>query len=709
MEIGAFMKKFSKKKKILFSCCALVLVAAIVTAIVLPGAVKKKINNYSYVAKTQSAADSLTDFDVTVVGSGNKKILINSKKGVVAFVASDGKTIFNSFSKDAAEQNLAHILTLRLRDKNGNSYTMNSTDNSVAFGTFDVISQSNTRANIKFDFYPDATTAKKGLNSADVFASIMVSFNYEYNNFEAAVNTEDIALPDGFYVEKLSIMPGLFSVSNVTGKEKYILPDGCGAVVDLSTVSEKPLVMDLGVYGSDVSFYEYSQGAVLPFFALQRNNCIVNTIIGSGDGLSEISCKRFENGGGYLYNTFNVTACGMIDGAFVAGESYEGELSQIYVITNENGADYNNVAEQIRDNFESRGYLPREVSDKFVDYPFFVNVLGSADGKDVQTTFEDAAEITALLKSRGVRNIALRFSGAGKKGLSSDSDYIDTFSRKLGGEDAFNTMAGKIVEQGNSLWLDLNVYTNNADKNGTDVMVYELPSKFAGFPVAQFSLNRTSKVNTNISKAYNMVTDLASADVCLNDGSALLYTDLAGGKNRQEVLSNIREKSGALNANGSLMLSYPSAYLLNNADAVFSVPDIANFGNNQGVTTVPILQMVLHGSLVYGSSYMNVTNLSAEDALLRCVEYGSVPAFLFTHNSESNLNYNVYASYTAQLYSRAKKLLPVMDMKMTSHEVVIAGVYKITYDYNKVVYVNYNPSVVEVNGVMISAKDFVVI
>ncbi len=703
------MKKVFKNKKILLSCCALVLAIAILLAIFLPGAIKKDVNNYSYVAKSQKAVDVSSGFDVTVVGSGNRKILVNSKNGAVAFVSNDGKTVFNSCSKDAAEQTLAHIISLRLRDKNGNSYIMNSTDNSVAFGTFGVVSQSNTRANIKFDFYPNAESSNKGIKGAEIFASVTISFNYEYNNFKASVNTKDIVLPDGFFVEKLSIMPGLFSVSEATGQEYYTLPDGCGAVVDLSTVSEKPLVADLGVYGSDVSFYEYEQGAILPFFAFTKKDCIVNTVIGNGDGLSEISFKRFENGGGYLYNTFNVTSCGMIDGKFVAGEPYEGELSQIYVITQEKGADYNDIAEQVRDNLVSRGYLPREISGKFVDFPFFVNVLGSADGKMQETTFEDAAEITALLKSRGVRNVALRFSGAGKKGLSSDSDYTDTFSKKLGGKDGFNNTSNKIVEQGNSLWLDLNVYTNNARKNGTDVMVYEMPSKFAGFPVEQFSLNTTNKVNTVVSKSYNMITELTAVDVCLNDASMVLYTDLTGKNNRQNVLSNIREKTGALNANGSLMLSYPAAYLLNNADAVFSVPDTAELSNYQGVTAVPIIQMVLHGSLVYGSSYMNVTNLSAEDALLRCVEYGSVPAFLFTHNSQSNLNYNVYASYTAQLYARAKKLLPVMDMKITSHELVLSGVYKITYDYNKVVYVNYNPSVVEVNGVMISAKDFVVI
>ena len=709
MEIGAFMKTNSKRKKIIFSCCALVLVVAIVAAIFLPGVMKKDIKNYSYVAKTQKSVEASSGFDVTVVGSGNRKILVNSKNGAVAFVSTDGKTIFNACSKDAAEQTLAHIVSLRLRDKDGNSYIMNSTDNSVAFGTFGVISQSNTRTNIRFDFYPDAAASKKGFKGAAVYASVTLSLNYEYNNFKASVNTKDIMLPDGFYVEKLSIMPGLFSVSEATGNEFYTLPDGCGAVIDLSAVSEKPLVAELGMYGSDVSFFEYEQGAALPFLAFTKKDCIVNTIIGNGDGLSEISFKRFEKGGGYLYNTFNVTACGMIDGKFVAGEPYEGELSQIYVITQEKGADYNNIAEQVRDNLFSRGYLPREMKDKFVDFPFFINVLGSSDGKTQETTFEDAAEITALLKSRGVRNVALRFSGAGKNGLSSDSDYADTFSKKLGGKAGFNEMVGKIVEQGNSAWLDLNVYTDNSRKNGADVMVYEMPSKFAGFAVEQFSLNSTRKVNNIVSECYNVIADIESTDVCLNDASMVLYTDLSGKNNRQDVLSNMREKSGALNANSSLMLSYPAAYLLSNADAVFSVPDTSMLSNNRGVTAVPIMQMVLHGSLVYGSSYMNVTNLSAEDALLRCVEYGSAPAFLFTHNSQSNLNYNVYASYTAQLYARAKKLLPVMDMKMTSHEVVIDGVYKITYDYSKVVYVNYNPSVVEVNGVMISAKDFVVI
>ena len=106
---------------------------------------------------------------------------------------------------------------------------------------------------------------------------------------------------------------------------------------------------------------------------------------------------------------------------------------------------------------------------------------------------------------------------------------------------------------------------------------------------------------------------------------------------------------------------------------------------------------------------MNVSNLSTQDALLKCIEYGAVPSFLFTHSSGNTLNYNAYVSQTASLYAGAKKLLPLLDMSITSHEAVVPGVYKVTYEYSRVVYVNYNPSMVDVDGIMIPAKDFVII
>lgn len=697
----------NKKKKIIIAACAFATALAAIATAVIPKLSPKDVKNYSYIAKKQTGVAYSSDFDLVLKGT-SADLKINSENGAVAIVTASGKTVFNSCSDDAASRSLANVIALRLRDEAGNSYTLNSTDNSVAFKTFDVTSAGTNEISIKFKLFPDEKNAKSDSSGGKTFAvSVPVVFSIENGGFKVGVNTANTLLPDGFYIEKLSILQGLFSIDSATGSEYYTLPDGCGAQLDLSAVSEKPIELNLGMYGSDVTFYDYSEGAVLPFFAMTKNGCTLNTLITDGDALSEITCKKFENSGGFLYNTFTITACGTVDGKFAVGETYKGEVSQTYLPTVD--GDYNDIAEQVRENLIKRGYLPDEIGDKFIDMPFFVNVLGSPDGKVVATTFEDAAEISAVLKTKGVRNIALRFSGAGKKGLSSTSVQSGSFCSVLGGKDGYNTMATKITEQGNTVWLDTNLYAGRANVEGQSIKIYETPSKFAGFTPTSFSLNSTNKVNATVSENYKTLSSLKSADVCLNDASMFLYTDIKGGLNRQQVLENLREKCAALNARGDLMLSYPAVYLLSEAQAVFSVPDTAKCAGNAGVTEVPVLQTVLHGSTVYGSSYINLTNLSSEDALLKVIEYGSVPSFLFTHSSESSLNYNVYATLTAELYADAKKLLPVMDMKITSHEQVSSGVYKIIYDYSKVVYVNYNPSVVEVNGVMISAKDFVII
>ncbi|MBE6803191.1 MAG: hypothetical protein E7530_09980 [Ruminococcaceae bacterium] len=702
------MKKVSSKIKILISLCAVVLAGVILAVVLLPAFSPKDTQNYSYVAEKQIGIKDV-DFDVIIKGDNNEKFGIDSKNANVYLVSPSGKVIFNSRSDDAANYQLASVLNVRLRDKNGNSYTMNSTENSAFLGTFTIESKNDKTAQLVFELFRNEKQSLKGINGADIYARIPLDIQYKDGGFCWSVNMADVKLPEDFVVEKLSILPGLFSVGEGVEDAFYTIPDGCGATMNLSVVSEKPISLNMGMYGSDVAFYEYDEGAVLPFFAMKKNICLVNTIITDGDALSVLSCQKHATSGGYFYNVFNITACGMIDGKLYMGKAYEGVVSQTYYVTEDANADYNEIALRLRENLIKRGYLPEKTSSKFIDYPFFVNVLGSDDGKNVSTTFEDAAEISALLQSRGVRNVALRFSGSGKKGLTSDSDEIKTFSSRLGGKDGFETMSKKITDAGNSTWLDVNLYTERSGNKGTKTPVYDLSSKIAGFKVQKFSLNSTKQVNTGISETYKLTNDITTTDICLNDASFLLYTDLKNDLNRQEVLDNIKEKSGALSVSADLMLSYPAVYLMSEADAVFNIPETSEIAVNDGVTSVPILQMVLHGSVIYGGSYMNVTNLSSEDALLRVIEYGSAPSFLFTHDTASNLNYSLYATNTAKLYSETKSLLPVMDMKMTSHEKVVSGVYKITYDYNKVIYVNYNPSVVEVNGIMISAKDYVVI
>jgi hypothetical protein len=86
-----------------------------------------------------------------------------------------------------------------------------------------------------------------------------------------------------------------------------------------------------------------------------------------------------------------------------------------------------------------------------------------------------------------------------------------------------------------------------------------------------------------------------------------------------------------------------------------------------------------------------------------------VPSFLFTYEECNDLSYGAYATVTAQYYSKLKGLKAIQEMAITSHEKLLTGVYKITYGYNKVVYVNYNDSVVTVDGILLSPQDFILV
>ncbi len=699
------MKKINLKNKKIFVLIAAVMAVIMVFCAVIPLFVKKEAKNYMYGNAKKTSGLDIKDYDISI--GTDAKLLYNSQLSTIALCASDNGNVLCSHNIDAAKNSFASIFEIRLRDRKGNSYSMDSSANCVDFGNFNVEEQGEDYFLVSYTLSPERQ-GETIEESKSLFVTVPVRFEFKNSRFSISVDVSEISCSKGILVEKLTLLPGLFSIGSGEKGAYYTVPDGCGALINLDTVSQTSLSLKLNVYGEDVAFYDYSQGALLPFFALTKNNFSVNAIIEDGDALSQITCKRFEKGGGYLYNTFTITACGVVNGEFIAGESYNGKISQTYMVEGD-GSDYNTIAAQVRDSLTERNYLNTGLNSNFTDLPFVINVVGSHNGKTSLTTFEDAAEITALLKSRGVRNIALRFSGYNKRGLvGAVGGGKQGFSDALGGANGFYSLAKEIAEQANSLYIDANIVTQKGGRDNK-VRIYDETSKFIGVIPEEFQITDMESVNHNIGTAYKFAKDVASSNICLNDGSNILYTDLKGKNNRQNVLGILRENTCALSAAGSLMLNSPAVYLMKQADIVFSTPNTASCEGQQGVTVVPVLQMVLHGSVIYGSMPVNVSNLSSDDVLLKCVEYGCVPSFLFTNSTDTGISYSSYATRTAKLYSKAKQMNPLMKMKITSHEKVTDGVYKITYDYAKIVYVNYNPSVVEVNGVMISAKDFIVI
>ena len=708
-------KKLSKKIKIAIIVAVVLLVlagAAVFGVFFLKGGTAE---SFDYTSKKTAYENDASFYKESISDTYGNTVCYNPENAFIAIKKADGKSYFTPCGETAKRDKNSAVLNLTVRDNTGNSYILNSTDNSVAFKTFEIKEEKNSLT-IIFSLYKDENGAKKGFSKNDFSIEVPVEFTTESGNIKVSVNCAEINLSNGLYIEKLSLLPGLFSVKDALSGEHFVIPDGAGALIDLSAEMPDNVKFDLPVFGADITIEDFKEGAFIPCYALaekKKTNCV---IISEGEALAEIKCTKHKTvGSGNLYTQFTLTPFSSTEENSVVrlGDQYDGEIALTYVFADTETNSYTTLALVARDAFIKKDYLSSDVLYDFGDLPFFVNVIGSVNGYTKPfTTFEDATEIITLLNSKGVRNVALRFSGALDGGLKGDSVDSSPVLKSLGGSEGLKSLVKLANDKRSSVWVDVNTFSGGTALSGANGLVstslYNDVYPYMAEKNVKSIISNSSIFGKNISSSYSLLASTENLNATLNDASFLLFTDSNKKLNRQEMLEFTKEKVGALTVNSGLMLDKPALWLMKNASAVYSLPTVTSKENAFGITTVPLLQMVFHGSVIYGSEPVNVTD-GSWNAILKLIEYGSVPSFLFTYEECNNLSYGAYATLTGQYYSKMKSLKSIQGMEITSHEKLLAGVYKVTYGYNKVVYVNYNDSVVTVDGILLSPQDFILV
>lgn len=710
------MKKInlSKKVKIIISVVSMLLVALIVTGAFLlsGGTVKENV----LTGKKVSFEDDTSSYKTSVSDSNGNTVLYNAETAFVAIKKSSDNKVLLPMGKVASKDNNSSLLNITVRDRKGNSYIMNSNSNSVEFGTFQITEEKNL-LRIVFSFFKDKESAKDGFKLNGFAVQIPVVFTTENGNLKVFVDCGEIKCSSGLYIENLSILPGLLSVNGALNGEHFIIPDGSGSLVDLSVECPEEINLSLDVFGSDIALKDYKMGATLPLYAFANDKELLTVYISDGDALSTIYCNRFKTvGSGNLYSEFTLTAVSGESTAMKLTEQYDGIVSLTFGFSNIEKNSYNTLAVVARDFFIKKGYLSDSIKYDFGDLPFFINVIGSEKGSDVLTDFEGASEIISLLNSKGVRNIVLRYSGALKGGLKGDTVSKNPVLKSLGGTEKLTALCKLAFDQRSSVWVDVNIFsggTGIANQRGlVKAPLYQDEYFYMGKDSLYTVISDSSISGKNISNSYELSSSVENLNIALNDASFLLFTDGNKKNNRQEMLELTQKNAKALSVNSGLMLSRPALWLMNGASAVFCVPFNSSLDwdslRNHAITSVPLLQMVIHGSVVYGGEPVNATK-GGWNSILKSIEYGAVPSFLFTYEECNGLSYGTYATQTAQYYSKVKSLKAVQSLPMTSHEKLLNGVYKVTYGYNKVVYINYNKSVVTVDGLLLSPQDFIIV
>jgi DNA-binding beta-propeller fold protein YncE len=223
-----------------------------------------------------------------------------------------------------------------------------------------------------------------------------------------------------------------------------------------------------------------------------------------------------------------------------------------------------------------------------------------------------------------------------------------------------------------------------------------------------------AKVDT-VLEGVGSAIDKYDGNVAIDALGYRLYGDTKAGYLRTDSMYLIQESLG----NEKYSLYRPNAYLLQNTDEYLSTP--LYHGRLRFITdSVPFLQVVLRGYIDYYSIYLNFSTNQSID-VLKCIEYGSNPAYLVSYEP-SHLLSNTLSNYLYATHFESNKesiidqttmiteaLSGVVGETITAREVLALGVVKVTYSNGTSIYVNYTNSIQKVDGIEILKQNYKVV
>ncbi|MHB1452616.1 MAG: DUF5696 domain-containing protein [Saccharofermentanales bacterium] len=539
----------------------------------------------------------------------------------------------------------------------------------------------------------------------------------------------------------------------------YLVPDGCGALIRMNQkegdYSQKFYGNDAAVQTSSKS--QLSKSALLPVFGIARSTSGLIGIVEEGSQTATLHAgtRSASNPQNTIYTSFNVRELDVtdigIDRNIPVYNLYSKHLLRTspqvrYVLLEQSKADYVDMAAYIRQYYLANGKLPgtRPGSSIFLDYaciasqdttflgiPYTYGILLS--------TLED---ITGQLSASGLEDVSVRLSGYSDEGITHRINNAFNLSRKVGTTDQLLDLGRYLQGQNGRLYLEADFQRVYKDR---------LTDRFSVKADTAQYLNRSlviDKAYDRVTRAYydstlssyllsptqyplvagsflDSLENVFGADSGLGISYASAGSLLPGdyGKRKdldrtatvrwiEEALSSAHESTAAV------VTEAGNGYVLPYVDQLVNVPLISSEFEITS-ESVPFYQLVVHGSVGYTGTAMN---LSADPGtnLLRSLEYGAglywelmvgedylfsgtaYETALYSMNADKNLE-NAVELYK-QLGDYFKK---INGVAMTGHEKLAGQVYRTTYGNGSWVIVNYGGEDVVVDGVSVAGRGYV--
>lgn len=544
----------------------------------------------------------------------------------------------------------------------------------------------------------------------------------------------------------------------------YFVPDGSGAVITVNNGSND--IYKQTFYGDDYSVQSESQTQLkknlsLPIFGYIGDGNGILGIVESASEVATLSVCPINSSSprNHMYCSFNVRN---IDVTTTGSENvvynlFSKHLLQVapqirFVLLEGQEATDAGVVEKYRNYLLGDGQIKGDRITNKKEVPLYLDYycMATEDAtflgvpytrKTVLSTFKEIRDSVKKLHKSGIKNLVIRLYGFGEDGLEHKAANTFSIDKRVGTKKELLQLVEVVENAGGKIYVDADfqfVYKfGNGFKASKDaahylnrVLVrngrYDIVSRvfdkenMARYFVSpslykQYAEGYIVKLNKILDSKNNLGLSYGTSGAYLGGD----YTDKKDINRVQsvELLTNalyFAQKSGY-----EMMFDTGNAYVIPFANDLVNVP-LNSSEYNVEQYSIPLYQMLLHGSVSYSADAYNISK-NAEYVHLKSMEYGaSMHAALITSDDLKlrNTKYNsILFSMSdserldeiVEMYKSSSLVLnTVIDAHIIDNEMVETDVYVTSYDNGVKIAVNYGPNDVTIGNTVVESKNYAI-
>ncbi len=570
---------------------------------------------------------------------------------------------------------------------------------------------------------------------------ICIEFALTDSGVSIRIPNERIEESGGFGLVSLDLMP--FFGGAVDGRDGYLFyPDGSGAIMRFDDSDHwGESYVTYSVYGDIVNnsrlkqYFDESEPLVmLPVFGANYGADGFVSYVTEGEENSKITVTPSNSiiPVNYIYPSFTYRR-GFDDLRITSSQILQYDDIMLdtnyeirYEILPQEHAEYADMATAYREYLiENEQLLKKDDSDSLhLALDLFMGIKEDGlifDTFQSLTSFQQAQEILDELKEAIDGEIDATLLGWTKNGYGTEPQYFPV-NRNLGGSSGMEELVEYAEKNEINLSLAADFITVAADASGynkrNDV------SYLGNYQLITDVFSSIRLISPNV-VAENFEDFLSDAEkyslggLSFENIGVMLYYNY-GDRNTvstseckeywQQILQDAKDTFGSVTCEGG------NLYALAVSDKVTEIPK-NHYGYRMTTDEVPFYQILVHGYVDYTGEAMNLSS-DADVLRLKWIEYGYTPYFEITYESSEKLIKTEYNQLFTSQYDDWKDeilntyqimqdaLQDVQNVAIISHEEVQQDVFCTGYENGVKIYVNYNESAVDIDGIMIGALDY---